>query len=123
MADKHILVKHNGPEASESDESNSHEISQEELSNVTGGLATISIVGGDGGSASLTWTMNGECLDRAFNSPDSLDKIVRRLDDFPELAQALRDGNQVSARLLFAQLFDIESDQTEPRREAHSAAF
>ena len=36
------------------------------------------------------------------------DKFVRRLDDFPELAQALRDGNLLTARLLFAQLFDGE---------------
>jgi hypothetical protein len=36
------------------------------------------------------------------------DKFVRRLDDFPELVQALRDGDQLAARLLFSQLFDGE---------------
>ena len=36
------------------------------------------------------------------------DKIVRRLEEFPELAQALRNGDQSSARLLFAQLFEDE---------------
>ncbi len=57
--------------------------------------------------------MNGECGDRtAINFPDPRDKIVRRLDEFPELVEALRNGDRVSARLLFAQLFDGE-DWTE----------
>jgi hypothetical protein len=37
------------------------------------------------------------------------DKIVRRLEDFPELVQALRDGDLVTVRFLWAQLFDCDS--------------
>jgi hypothetical protein len=35
------------------------------------------------------------------------DKIVRRLDDFPELMQALRGGDLLTGRLVCAQLFDF----------------
>jgi hypothetical protein len=35
------------------------------------------------------------------------DKIVRRLDDFPELMQALRGGDLLGGRLVCAQLFDF----------------
>jgi len=45
----------------------------------------------------------------SLHRPDS---TVRRLDDFPELAQALRDGNLLAARLLFAQLFDGDWNET-----------
>ena len=34
-------------------------------------------------------------------------KIVRRLEDFPELMQALRGGDLLTGRLLCAQLFNI----------------
>lgn len=34
------------------------------------------------------------------------DKIVRRLDQFPDLVQALRDGDLLTGRLFCAQLFD-----------------
>ena len=37
------------------------------------------------------------------------DKIVRRLDDFPELLQALRDGDLPTVRFLWEQLFDCDS--------------
>lgn len=43
------------------------------------------------------------------------DKIIQKLENFPELVEALRSGNQVRARLLFAQLFEGETDD---RREA-----
>lgn len=39
------------------------------------------------------------------------DKIVRRLDGFPELVQALRDGDLVTGRLFCAQLFDCDGWQ------------
>ncbi len=35
------------------------------------------------------------------------DKIVRRLDDFPELMQALRRGDLMTGRLICAQVFDL----------------
>ena len=34
-------------------------------------------------------------------------KIVRRLDDFPELMQALRGGDLLTGRMVCAQLFDF----------------
>jgi len=37
------------------------------------------------------------------------DKIVRRLEDFPELTEALRDGDLLTARMFCAQLFDLDS--------------
>jgi hypothetical protein len=41
--------------------------------------------------------------------PLHTDKIVRRLDDFPELVQALRDGDQLTGRLFCAQLFEDDA--------------
>ena len=35
-------------------------------------------------------------------------KTVRRLDEFPELEQALRDGDLLAGRLFCAQLFDCD---------------
>jgi hypothetical protein len=35
-------------------------------------------------------------------------KIVRRLDEFPELEKALRDGDLLTGRLFCAQLFDCD---------------
>ena len=40
--------------------------------------------------------------------PHHTDKIVRRLDDFPELLQALRDGDLLTVRFLWEQLFDYD---------------
>lgn len=37
--------------------------------------------------------------------PHHTDKTVRRLDEFPELLQALRDGDLLMVRLFCAQLF------------------
>jgi hypothetical protein len=39
------------------------------------------------------------------------DKIVRRLDDFPELLQALRDGDLPTLRLIWAQLVDCDGQR------------
>ena len=39
------------------------------------------------------------------------DKIVRRLDNFPELLQALRDGDLLTGRLFCAQLFGFDRRQ------------
>jgi hypothetical protein len=36
------------------------------------------------------------------------DKIVRRLDEFPDLLQALRDGDLLTARLCCAQIFNLD---------------
>ena len=41
-----------------------------------------------------------------MNSENQIDKTVRRLDDFPELLHALRDGDLLTGRLFCAQLFD-----------------
>jgi len=40
------------------------------------------------------------------------DKIVRRLEDFPELLQALRDGDLVTVRFLWEQLFECDEQRT-----------
>jgi hypothetical protein len=40
------------------------------------------------------------------NSENQIDKTVRRLDDFPELLHALRDGDLLTGRLFCARLFD-----------------
>jgi len=42
----------------------------------------------------------------AKNGETRIDKTVRRLDDFPELLHALRDGDLQTGRLFCAQLFD-----------------
>jgi hypothetical protein len=39
------------------------------------------------------------------------DKVVFRLDDFPELTKALRDGDLTTGRTLCARLFDFEPRQ------------
>jgi len=44
-------------------------------------------------------------------SPPLDDKIVRRLDEFPALVQALRDGDLLTGRLFCAQLFDCDGWQ------------
>ena len=43
--------------------------------------------------------------------PLHTDKIVRRLDDFPELVQALRDGDLLTVRLFCTQLFDCDGQR------------
>jgi len=39
------------------------------------------------------------------------DRIVRRIDDYPELDQALRDGDLSTARVLCARLFDLRQEK------------
>jgi hypothetical protein len=39
-------------------------------------------------------------------------KIVHRLDEFPELEKALRDGDLLTGRLLCAQLFHFDGRQS-----------
>ena len=51
--------------------------------------------------------------------PDG-DKIVRRLDLFPELLQALRDGDLLTGRLFCAQLFDFDARRSFRVREPAS---
>ena len=42
--------------------------------------------------------------------PVSGDKTVRRLDHYPELMRALRDGDVLSGRMLCARLFDSDAE-------------
>jgi paraquat-inducible protein B len=44
-------------------------------------------------------------------------KTVRRLDEFPELEKALRDGDLLTGRLCCAQLFDIDAGESSRVRE------
>jgi hypothetical protein len=44
-------------------------------------------------------------------------KIVRRLDEFPDLEKALRDGDLLTGRLCCAQLFDFETGLSSPVRD------
>ena len=57
------------------------------------------------------------------NGENSIDKTVRRLDEFPELLHALRDGDLQTGRLFCAQLFDCDGrrnhlDQMAPTSQA-----
>jgi hypothetical protein len=47
--------------------------------------------------------------------PLHAETTVRRLEDFPELVQALRDGDLVTVRFLCAQLFDCDSRRNPTR--------
>lgn len=44
--------------------------------------------------------------------PLQTDKIVRRLDEFPELLAALRDSDFLTARSFCAQLFNFDARTT-----------
>ena len=47
-------------------------------------------------------------------------KIVRRLDEFPELEEALRKGDLLKVRLFCAQLFDCDGRRNragDPRKQ------
>jgi len=46
------------------------------------------------------------------------DSIVLRLDEFPELAAALRSGDVKTARVICAQLFDLDSNMTSSAKRA-----
>jgi hypothetical protein len=52
-----------------------------------------------------------------FENPLSLhtNKIVRRLDEFPELLEALRDGDLLTVRFLWAQLCDCDGRRNPTR--------
>ena len=41
-------------------------------------------------------------------------KIVCRLDEFPELVEALRDGDLLAGRLRCAQLFEFDTGESAP---------
>jgi hypothetical protein len=45
---------------------------------------------------------------------DSSDRIVRRIDDYPELSKALREGDVSTARQLCAALFSGPQDRKDP---------
>jgi hypothetical protein len=47
-------------------------------------------------------------------------KIVRRLDEFPELVEALRAGDLLTGRLCCAQLFDFDAGKSSAVREKAS---
>jgi hypothetical protein len=51
--------------------------------------------------------MNSIVIDHAIPVPT--DKIVRRLDDFPELLAALRDSDFLTARSFCAQMFNLDA--------------
>jgi hypothetical protein len=50
--------------------------------------------------------MNSKIVDHAI--PFQTDKIVRRLDEFPELLAALRDSDFLTARSFCAQMFNLD---------------
>ncbi len=59
--------------------------------------------------------------DRKASQKPADDTIVLRLDEFPELAEALRRGDYVTARRICFQIFDLDSGAiTPPRRPAAS---
>ena len=47
-------------------------------------------------------------------------KTVRRLDEFPDLVEALRDGDLLTGRLFCARLFDLDSRRSSRVREQAS---
>jgi len=49
--------------------------------------------------------------------PIHTDTIVRRLDLFPELVRALRDGDLLAGRLFCTELFDCELTPTPASRD------
>ena len=48
------------------------------------------------------------------SAPAERDKIVRRLDEFPELKKALRSGDVPTGRFLCAQLFNGDAPLKPP---------
>jgi len=57
-----------------------------------------------------------------FGKPVSIHghKIVRRLDEFPELIQALRDGDLLTGRIFCARLFDFDTRRSLRERKQAS---
>ena len=64
--------------------------------------------------------MNSRIVDHAV--PLQTDKIVRRLDDFPELLAALRDSDFLTARSFCAQLFNLDA-RTSPEAPRPASAM
>jgi hypothetical protein len=62
--------------------------------------------------------MNSIFIDHAVPVPT--DKIVRRLDDFPELLAALRDSDFLTARSFCAQMFNLDA-RTSPEQPGRRA--
>ncbi len=53
--------------------------------------------------------MNSKVFDHVDHAvPFQTDKIVRRLDEFPELLAALRDSDFLTARSFCAQMFNLD---------------
>ena len=53
--------------------------------------------------------------------PLQTDKTVRRLDEFPELLQALRDCDLLTARLFCAQVFSLDGPHSSPESKQANA--
>ena len=54
--------------------------------------------------------MNSKVFDHVDHAvPFQTDKIVRRLDEFPELLAALRDSDFLTARSFCAQMFNLDA--------------
>lgn len=51
----------------------------------------------------------GASTRRETSIPTDRDRIVRRLDEFPELNTALRNGDVPTGRFLCAQLFNFDT--------------
>ena len=46
-------------------------------------------------------------------------KTVRRLDEYPDLLEALRDGDVLTARMICARLFDLDArDVSQAKQQA-----
>jgi hypothetical protein len=57
--------------------------------------------------------MNSQVVEHVDHAvPFRTDKIVRRLDEFPELLAALRDSDFLTARSFCAQMFNLDGRTT-----------
>jgi len=57
--------------------------------------------------------MNSKVIEHVDHAvPFQTDKIVRRLDEFPELLAALRDSDFLTARSFCAQMFNLDERTT-----------
>jgi len=61
--------------------------------------------------AGKEWIMTTK---RVTTSESSVDKIVRKLDEFPELLEALRDCDLLTGRSFCARLFNFDERQSPP---------
>jgi hypothetical protein len=69
--------------------------------------------------AGKEWIM---ATQRVTSSENSVDKIVRKLDEFPELLEALRDCDLLTARSFCARLFNLDERQR-PRELTQTGTF